>query len=631
MNALLPPPQFAGSFGSAASHLQASRRRREAFPQRALAGRREQDPQGRPGRPHSPRQVRKLTAGTHLLTRTHWSSAWLLRLSICIALVGCEVADQPLEPLPATASLREADFNATTGGLPGEPVFELALTIDGQPISGRMVTATATVTAVVSTDLARLTILVPEMEVLAASGADGDFRIPVRTPLPVRDSWSGPMEAGQTVTRTVDVTVPAEGFFRVVAYVSEVSPDSRRLLRGHIPQSAAEEELWLFAGEASGQVREEFDASAVPAGYLPLPGPLRSISAPGKVLDGSSARMVTGSVLWEILYFDSQVAQFLPIMFADWSVEYRQGLFGPLTGTAQGSTDLNGLVSLPCRPGEHYSGVTDTSGFSVRTSPLSTAGWGGTFDVDCGLVRQAVLTNNSARVYAVMSRAAYDAQVFFGLSRPLVVAEISSSIPNSYYSLSLDRVYIRANSLPGEYGRFVIAHEYGHAFHNVAMGGINPDFSVNCNPHSISAPSSYGCALSEGFANFFSVFLTGSFLASFEAGYHTPGVPNPTTEGAVAATFLDLVDPENEPHDAAQWSYLPQLVGSCQTRTILGAWVRASGIDQITYCLEQDIDPFVAPLHPQRVPPTSWQHSASTPGTWSKAKARSVWYHNIFR
>ncbi len=337
--------------------------------------------------------------------------------------------------------------------------------------------------------------------------------------------------------------------------------------------------------------------------------------------------------MWQFLYFDSEVSQYRPIPYAQWSVEYRQGLFGPVTGTDQGSTDLNGYVVIDCRPDERYSGLTQTWGSYVRTSPLATAGWSGQFNQGCGLSRQAILTSNAARAYTIMSRAAYDAIVQFGLGRTQILAEISSS-RGAFYSPSQDKIVLRTNSLPGEFGRFVIAHEYGHAYHNGAMGGRNPNFADNCDPHYLELPSSYGCALSEGFADFFSVFLTGNLLGAFESNiYHSSGVPNPKTEGAVAAALLDVADPANEVHDGAHWTgtYLPRLVGTCEWLEFFGAWLRATGIDHITYCLEQDIDPFAANLHAtERITPAGWRHSATTPPSWSKALARPLWYTNIF-
>ena len=520
-------------------------------------------------------------------------------------------------------------------------MFTLSFEIDGEPRPGSVVTITVSATALAPSKLAELSVLTPEMEAAKLTAWDQAFRIPVNTPLPARFMWKGALGAGQTIRRSVTMIVPTSGFYRVTARIRDASGEAVALLGGHLPQTASEQEKWIFADEDGGRILDQFDASQIPAEYLPLPGPRRSTTEPPTPTPSNNpagSQLLSGNVLWQFLYFDTQAAQYRPILYAQWSVEYRQGLFGPVTGTDQGATDLNGYVSIDCRPNERYAGLTQTWGSYVRTSPLSVAGWNGQFNQDCGQSRQAVLTSDAARVYAIMSRAAYDANIQFGFGRGQILAEIVANIPGSYYSPSQDKIVMRTASLPDEFGRFAIAHEYGHAYHNVAMGGINPGFAINCTDHHLELPSSYGCALAEGFADFFSVYLTGSLLGAFESNiYHTPGVPNPMVEGAVAATFLDVVDAANvfEGFDGAQWngSYLPRLVGTCEYWDHLyNAYFRATGIDHITYCLEQDIDPFAANLYAfERITPTGWRHSATLPGTWSKAVARPLWYTNIFQ
>lgn len=130
------------------------------------------------------------------------------------------------------------------------------------------------------------------------------------------------------------------------------------------------------------------------------------------------------------------------------------------------------------------------------------------------------------------------------------------------------------------------------------------------------------------------VILPLTVLRRLDCVHHSSGVPNPKTEGAVAAAFLDITDPANETHDAAQWtgSYLPRLIGTCEWREFFGVYLRASGIDHVTYCLEQEVDAFAANLHAaERITPTDWRHSATVPPSWSQAVARPLWHTNIFQ
>ena len=114
------------------------------------------------------------------------------------------------------------------------------------------------------------------------------------------------------------------------------------------------------------------------------------------------------------------------------------------------------------------------------------------------------------------------------------------------------------------------AHEYGHALHHKALGGIWWR-SPNCSPHSLVKPSSYRCALKEGFADY--AGTVGSVTAAHPEGYlgdclehfGTPRASRrrcrdvshdrkPEIEGWVAAFFMDLVDGNNEQHD---WTEYP--------------------------------------------------------------------------
>lgn len=564
------------------------------------------------------------------------------RYSAVIALTGVLLAgcqDAVVAPPPAgqpSLALSTVSYEASTGPLPAQQMFALVLGIDGEPRAGATIAITVTAEALVSSELAELRVMTPEMEVAQLTAWDHAFRIPMSRTLPSRLRWVGSIEAGQRIQRSFELPVPEAGYFRVTAHVRDISKKPVPLLGGHLAQTASEQERWLFADTLRGRVLERFDTTQTRANYLRVPGPLRTLASSKLVATSdalTTSQLQSGTVIWQFSYFDSQTSQYRPIHSANYSVEYRAGLTGPVTGTDQGYTSLDGYVVIACRPNERYSGLTQTHGSYVRTLPLNTVGWNGQFNSHCGTTQQAILTSDVARVYAIMSQVARDANLSFGYGRPQVLAEVLSGSGGAFYSPSEDRITFRSSSIVGEFGRFVIGHEYGHAYHHNAMGGLNPSYSDNCSPHSLNAPSSYGCALSEGFADFFGTTLTGALLGSFEANLYRPNSsPQPKTEGVVAAAFLDVFDAANETHDNAEWSgsYLPRLVGTCLYQSS-GIMLRASGIDHVTYCLEQDVDPFTASLYSsERNIPSSWSHGATLPPTWSKSAARPLWYTNLF-
>lgn len=202
----------------------------------------------------------------------------------------------------------------------------------------------------------------------------------------------------------------------------------------------------------------------------------------------------------------------------------------------------------------------------------------------------------TARVFDRMRAAAGAAQQLFGQSRPQIKVMLTTSGSNSYYSKSQDRIYIKTNASPdhiwGSFGDFVIPHEYGHAFHHKALGGINSNSGVNCNPHTLDGPSSLGCAMAEGFADYFAAATLGAYANFFENSTFYPGGDGSVIEGPVAAFLYDLTDPANEPHDSMNYpgSYVGAIFNSCLTYSI---GLSANGIDHIIYCLENQVDPAV--------------------------------------
>lgn len=119
----------------------------------------------------------------------------------------------------------------------------------------------------------------------------------------------------------------------------------------------------------------------------------------------------------------------------------------------------------------------------------------------------------------------------------------------------------------------------------------------------------------------------------------SPGEDGSLVEGAVAAFFFDLRDPANEPADpvAYPYSYLTAAIKTCRVyaNTISGStmWVIPDGIDFLTYCLENRIDPAVtgsSVFFTDRDnflygDPTDFMESASEPAGWSASDLRSLW------
>ena len=155
------------------------------------------------------------------------------------------------------------------------------------------------------------------------------------------------------------------------------------------------------------------------------------------------------------------------------------------------------------------------------------------------------------------------------MSRSFIDINIASC-STSYYSPSEDEITICAGSVWGDFGIFIAAHEYGHAFHKEALWG---DAGGGCpSPHFLDTESNLQCAFSEGFGDYFGAAVRpdlGSYLyrAYMENDNGFPGCvqrqsSSPYTciggtshegsliESAYAAFLYDLTDTPGEARDS---------------------------------------------------------------------------------
>jgi len=169
----------------------------------------------------------------------------------------------------------------------------------------------------------------------------------------------------------------------------------------------------------------------------------------------------------------------------------------------------------------------------------------------------------------------------FGIGRSFISIDIQNC-GNSYYSPTDDKIVICNTDIWDDFGIFTQAHEYGHAFHEKALGGN-----------------------------------TGG--TSFEGSL---------IEAAYAAFLYDLTDNVSEVRDSisAPGSYVGDLIRTCQARYV--NWIRANGPDLIAYCAENAINP--ATYFTTRVPPSSYLESASESGGWSGTRVHDNWTWNMY-
>jgi hypothetical protein len=174
-----------------------------------------------------------------------------------------------------------------------------------------------------------------------------------------------------------------------------------------------------------------------------------------------------------------------------------------------------------------------------------------------------MVANQEAFVFGNMRKSAQHAGVAFGRSSPRVRVDFDGgTLQNlvqieSWYDAPRNTISINDHDIwsPGTH-----AHEYGHSFHNMALGGIGHIYVSGWPTHGFEGEYNGAKALLEGFAEFFeTLVLPGT--SGIHAGVRWPeywprALPTgPDSEARVAAYLWDVIDDAGE--RGSSYEYLP--------------------------------------------------------------------------
>lgn len=563
---------------------------------------------------------------------------------------------------------------------PVRPVFDVALSVQALARVGEAFTVSARARSLVEDRELRLALFAPDLELGARS--TGEVLQARRGVHPVA-KLDGVVARGGERTVSQQFVIAEPGVYRFGA-VAFAPASSANRARDPEEQPLGVTELWVRVDSAGGSVHTSFDEVAFPAGVRPLPGPFRmrphmSATEAGLIsAAGAGCGPYTGTALY-LNYDLVDTLQTPPVANAA-IVGHRYPLFGGGGPVFFSTTaDAQGNFTIPGLEDHSFEGFVVLDGLSAQVgvagiphaTPISLS-------AQCAGSGYHILTSNrEARVWSSLLPTISRAFSEFQRIRPKIKVDIvnppSPTQAGNVYSPLLDRITIDTNSVWGPFGHFIVAHEYGHAFHWAALGGY-PTFG-DCGSSGgryLSGAYSLQCGLKEGFADFFAAFvlqdsIVGFYENAFENAHIGPFQPfynlapgywcegqssdscailNQITDGArnetaVAGFLYDIADDASTNNGApgvdddpilglgAKW--IGDVIATCEVLEG-GQWVRNNGIDHLTYCFERTLGGYQsAGYFPTRVTPAQdWRTTAATPSGWSARQIKSTWQMNLY-
>ncbi len=583
--------------------------------------------------------------------QTKFLAAFIL---IGIAVEGC--ADNSTAPASAVhrpASVALTSQQAKISHAPIRQRFGQVIIDARTPIKvGVPVLIEVSAPVILGSSSAHMKVLLPELAEIAHRQKFGLNRAGPRVSGPLL-TWHGPISRG-TLRQTARLVFPVPGLYRVSAQL--MTDDQSLDDEGQI-QNVAATVSWVYVTMKGGRVVHTFGdlytdreasramspvdtyladpSSSVGVASIPLPCDPSDPNCSPCDADPYSCNPPPeptpspGTFTGTLRYENQRVHQTIGLANALVTIFDENGGW-----YSRVFTDATGKFTLQCPPaslrGHLQMAATARNGY---TEVLDTKSPGPPADLayyrakadaaidNCGIdtgdylagkPAQAELFDNMTRT-AVQSRAAFP-----GFSRDKIMVYWISGVGDSTasdYTPSQDAIHIHELRSVGEVGIFEAGHEYGHALHQVAIGGVII-FGAECQDHDIALPSTYRCAFVEGFADYHAIAVWGTnvgiaaynkFDQGAYVGYPTSAAAGrlfgPKTEGAVASMLLHVSDgpgsrvvshplfgsrsySDNVSLGNAQ---VASAIRDCRIRLSDGSSSPVDGIDYLSYCLEKAV------------------------------------------
>ena len=517
---------------------------------------------------------------------------------------------------PPVATVLVASASLESRELQLAPRFALSLAVTESGPSLQVVTRVQGLRATAS---AQIALTAPDL-VLEAARPLGGVRAAaasVMRPLAERRRALGVGDVDET---KVVIARPMPGYYRFYLTAS-AGGVTERDVSGQTVQSQAAESYWLFVTPNRVTVTREFDATLFGDSLQAVPGPFTprrqrapradtsltpaAASTSAETARGTTATMTSTIdrqrirlVYWNI---DANPDRFDPVVGAYINVRRYDDYYQTDTHYGVLTTDANGEVSIPCSYDSPFvSYYWDARGENNDVNVIgglyaSQTVYGG---CTASTLELPVVSDTRAHAFKNFRELIPLTRSFFGQTRAKVKVELMSSITISDYRTSTDGIRLVESGTNAavwdSYGRFVQAHEYGHALHEKAFGGIrrpsNSGQGFCPSSHFFGLYWNLGCAWVEGFASYVAWAV---WTAEIGDPTWAPGDGNPWRnpaqrgtigEADVAAFLYDVTDPSNEIFDAVAMpgSYLRNLMVACKVNQ-----ANVDAVDYLIGCLER--------------------------------------------
>lgn len=516
---------------------------------------------------------------------------------VLLAVVACD-SNQPAEPVGQLApKLQATSEQRSVPEFRSQHTVDIELSVEGELKPGGQNALVARIQSLTQTGPA--TVHLKASQPLSQSRTES-----------VERTRSVSLAPRGEVVQSLEARFDKPGYYHVLAQVA-TEKDAYLREDGTLIVPSAIAEGWVLVTENGGRFDAVYDttvAAKAPYGLLHgTSGEFREAPKPTIREGGSGARLMSTIDGLGVLTYQPQDADSIgvprrPVPYANISGYCIDVQYGTPTMYVSTTTDVLGRFTVTCYGTDtHFLGNYSLQNNTAKVPDSHAAfyvGLGGTIPSDIYVAR-----NSAARVYLVHNRYLNSGEVAsrFGVSRPLVeyIVGTGPSSGGSRYESSTDKIHVAYDAaMVSNYITYLILHEYGHAFNYVAMEAPVGYYCASPgNNHGINMAINASCAFVEGFANFFSAWLSDrlgdvyspTMAEENESRLYGNGL---IIEGAVSGFLFDLVDNAStydgisgdDDTVSISGATLLGILRSCRFHTPNRTQVSRS--DELVYCLE---------------------------------------------